>query len=58
MYTFGDLGLKGLAVVVDIEVKIVKIGPTFSRSVFKLEQKLKREKLAHIWGFEVVEVNR
>ena len=51
MYTFGDLGLKGLAVVVDIEVKIVKIGPTFSRSVFKLEQKLKREKLAQFKGF-------
>ena len=49
-----DLGLKGLAVVVDIEVKIVKIGPKLSRSVFKLEQKLKREKIAHLRGFLVV----
>ena len=54
MYTFGDLGLKGLAVVVNIEVKIVKIGPTFSRSVLELEQKIKCQMIAHTRGFKMV----
>ena len=49
----GDLGLKGLAVVLDIEVKIVKIGPGLPQSVLKLEQKVKRETIGQTTGFQM-----